>query len=164
MGKDTLTIDDIAQGIISEAVTIHSNDIHILPESEEYIVYLRTSQQLKAARHLKNEEGRRLIAYFKYLGDMDVGEHRRPQSGSCKMILESLERDLRFSTMTNFHAQESLVIRILNPMETIDLTLRESLLDDDLVGKTGEISKWSDSVFRPGRLWKDDNHVSAHPQ
>lgn len=121
MRKDTLTIDEIAQEIISEAIIIHSNDIHILPESEEYIVYLRTSQYLKAVRHLKNEEGQRLIAYFKYLGDMDVGEHRRPQSGSCKMILENQERDLRFSTMTNFHAQESLVIRILNPMETIDL-------------------------------------------
>lgn len=121
MKKDTPTIEEIAQDIIGEAVKIHSNDIHILPESGEYIVYLRTSQYLKAIRHLTGEEGQRLVAYFKYLGNMDVGEHRRPQSGSYKITLKDQERDLRFSTMTNFHANESLVIRILNPIETIDL-------------------------------------------
>ena len=72
--------------------------------------------------NISEEEGGRLITYFKYLSNMDVGEKRRPQSGSLAYSLgKDTTQDLRLSTISNYHNQESLVIRLLEVKEEVFL-------------------------------------------
>ncbi len=116
-----IDIRKMAKELIRQAVLEYASDIHILPDLEAYDIYLRHAGGLHIWKTISLELGERLIAYYKYLADMDVGEHRRPQSGSARMELDENERHLRFSTMTNLHARESLVIRLLNSMQNFDL-------------------------------------------
>jgi len=76
---------------------------------------------MKQQHYLSLEEGRRLIAYVKYLGNMDVGERRKPQSGSASVNMNGNNRGIRFSTITNFRSKESLVIRLLARPDSFDL-------------------------------------------
>lgn len=81
---------------------------------------------------LPHEEGNRLITYFKYLANMDVGEKRKPQSGSLiYQVAEGETKDLRLSTISNYHQQESLVIRLLEMKDQVFLE-RSTLFQEEL--------------------------------
>ena len=107
-----MEVESFAKHIIELAMTYRTSDIHILPESWQYIVYFRLSGQMVRQFILEREEGMRLISYLKFLANMDVGERRKPQSGSCTFELGS-PIDLRLSTISNYRTNESLVIRLL---------------------------------------------------
>lgn len=116
-----MEVESFARHIIILATNYRTSDIHILPESSQYIVYFRLSGQMVKQFILDYEEGVRLISYLKFLANMDVGERRKPQSGSCTFDLgESI--DLRLSTISNYRSNESLVIRLLSKKQDNDET------------------------------------------
>ncbi|WP_192988037.1 competence type IV pilus ATPase ComGA [Carnobacterium mobile] len=119
-----MEIEQFAEHIVLDAQTKGASDIHILPELNQYVLFFRISGELLQMLLLTQEEGNRLISYFKYLGNMDVGERRKPQSGSVQIKINKKKQALRFSTITNFRGQESLVIRLLiqNNMGTLKQT------------------------------------------
>lgn len=90
----------------------------MLPEQKHYDIYFRLNGQMSKQFYLDHEEGSRLISYFKFRSNMDVSEKRRPQSGSMTFQLKEKAVDLRFSTISNYQSQESLVIRLLKQKET----------------------------------------------
>lgn len=106
-------MEKVAGFMLMRAVEHGIADIHILPDDTSYGVYFRTVSGLKKAITLTLEQGERLISYFKFLSNMDVGERRLPQSGSCVYEVEGEKLELRTSSITNFRYQESVVIRIL---------------------------------------------------
>ncbi|HLQ75596.1 MAG TPA: competence type IV pilus ATPase ComGA [Alloiococcus sp.] len=108
-----MEVESFAQHIIELAMTYQTSDVHILPESWQYIIYFRLGGQMVRQFILEQEEGVRLISYLKFLANMDVGERRKPQSGSCTFELNS-PVDLRLSTISNYRTNESLVIRLLS--------------------------------------------------
>lgn len=83
-----------------------------------YFLFFRISGEMQKHSLVESKEANRLISYFKYLSGMDVGERRKPQSGSVQLALKESKQALRFSTISNFRSQESLVIRLLNKMHT----------------------------------------------
>lgn len=112
-------IEGDAKLLIQAAMSNNVSDIHIMPKSEEYDIYFRTSGRLFLYESKDLSWGKRLISHFKYLANMDVGEKRRPQTGSASMVLmeKNEEVELRFSTMTNVLLYESLVIRVLKAQQ-----------------------------------------------
>lgn len=115
-----MNLENFTKFLIQQAKENASSDIHILPTKERYHIYFRMSGKLDQKYKLTTENGTRLIQYLKYLANMDVGDHRKSQGGSLVYKLtETLEQDLRLSTITNYHGQESLVIRILESQEQI---------------------------------------------
>lgn len=115
-----MDIEAFAKHLLTVADSFGTSDIHIMPEEKHYVGYFRLNGQMEQQYYLDMEEGTRLISYFKFLSSMDVGERRKPQSGSLVYTLEEKELDLRFSTMTNYRAKESLVIRLLETKKEID--------------------------------------------
>ncbi|WP_423188786.1 competence type IV pilus ATPase ComGA [Alkalibacterium sp. f15] len=105
--------ESFAIHLLTIADSYRTSDIHILPEQKHYDVYFRLNGQMEKQYYLDRDEGTRLISYFKFLSNMDVGERRRPQSGSTTFTLSEKAIDCRFSTISNYQAQESLVIRLL---------------------------------------------------
>lgn len=116
-----MTVENQAKKMLNQAYQDRVTDIHVLPEEEQFMIYFRQTNHLTPYQELSLAEGKRLIAYFKFLGDMDVAESRRPQNGSATFSLEGGEKDVRLSTMTNYLTIESLVIRLLNQTSEIDL-------------------------------------------
>lgn len=108
-----MNIEDSARQLIQNAVKVGVSDIHILPEKEEYAVYLRVNGKLERQSAESIEWGKRLISYFKFLANMDVGEKRKPQSGAAHMTVDGTDVEMRFSTITNVLLLESLVIRLI---------------------------------------------------
>lgn len=107
-----------ATHLLTLAEAYKTSDIHILPEQKHYDLYFRLNGQMSRQFYLDKTEGGKLISYFKFLSNMDVGEKRRPQSGSMTFKLKDKALDLRFSTISNYHSQESLVIRLLKQKES----------------------------------------------
>ena len=102
-----------ALDLLQLAVNRGVSDIHILPEHSSYKIYFRVPTGMHKIAEYPLELGERLISYFKFLSNMDVGERRKPQSGSCSYHLEQSDIELRLSTISNYLYQESLVMRIL---------------------------------------------------
>ncbi|MFL2128329.1 MAG: competence type IV pilus ATPase ComGA [Ruoffia tabacinasalis] len=106
-------IEGDAKKLIQAAIDESVSDIHILPTKEKYVIHFRANGRLMLFQEKSLEWGKRLISHFKYLANMDVGEKRRPQSGSTAIELDAESVELRFSTITNVLLLESMVIRVL---------------------------------------------------
>lgn len=111
-------IERLADRIITDAVKSHASDVHIIPRRNDTLIQLRISNKLIPKLQLPKEECDRLVSHFKFTASMDIGERRRPQSGSCSYIIDGQMVGLRFSTLPASQ-NESLVIRILPLQDNI---------------------------------------------
>lgn len=109
-----MAIEELALAIIEAGRHLGASDIHILPREDTYHIYHRMSGQLEWAKKCSLEEGQRLINYLKYLSHLDVGEKRRPQTGSLTLKRKEYVQDLRLSTIADYSGKESMVIRLLS--------------------------------------------------
>lgn len=111
--RGEFTMEVIARDLIKEAIREEVSDIHLLPSEEGYALYFRHFGQMDFVDLKPLDWGKRLISYFKYLANLDVGEKRKPQSGAIHYQFERGRVELRLSTITNVDLLESLVIRVL---------------------------------------------------
>ena len=101
------------QELIRLATKNSISDIHILPTLTHYEIYFRVPSGLQQISRLTHEKGLRYLSHFKFLASMDIGERRRPQSGSCDIVIDNKKFEFRISTIANYLYQESMVLRIL---------------------------------------------------
>lgn len=106
------SIELLANRIIKDAVRNHASDVHIIPRKHDTLIQLRMANRLMPRMYLPQEECDRLISHFKFTASMDIGERRRPQSGSLSVKIDGHQVGLRLSTLPA-NQYESLVIRIL---------------------------------------------------
>ena len=105
--------------LLEKAVASNVSDIHVMPEGQGYTCLFRRYGSLRPEEWFDHETGARIISFVKFLGNMDVGERRRPQSGSASWMIKNVKQDLRFSTITNFKQEESLVVRLLADRKSV---------------------------------------------
>ncbi|NLB98517.1 MAG: Flp pilus assembly complex ATPase component TadA [Lactobacillales bacterium] len=106
-------LENKLQSLLHLATKNRVSDIHIQPTLTEYEIYFRVPSGLQQISRLTHEEGLRFLSHFKFLASMDIGERRRPQSGSCNIIIANQQYEFRISTISNYLYQESMVLRIL---------------------------------------------------
>lgn len=141
-----IEIESYTNFLIQKAKEVGTSDIHVLPIKEEYKVYFRMGGQLESKYTLPTEKGMRLIQYLKYLADMDVGERRAPQGGGLVYPLgDQKQQDLRISVITNYHGQESMVIRLLESQEKI--LLEESTFLSAELDKIKKLSQFKSGLI-----------------
>lgn len=110
-----MEMNELATEVFKQAIKHQLDDIHLLPVGEEYVFYLRDVNGLKELRKISDEVALQFISYLKYQAGMDVGERRRPQSGSLTFEISKDQMiELRLSVITNFKQKESMVIRLLH--------------------------------------------------
>lgn len=112
-------IEGDARKLIEDAIVVNSSDIHILPIKTGYEVFFRSEGQLMLYKQADLDWGKRLISHLKFLANMEVGEKRKPQSGSTAIEIHEGNVELRLSTITNVLLLESLVIRILRSRQAL---------------------------------------------
>lgn len=106
-------VQKIAQELIQKAVAKRVSDLYLLPRETSYHVYERVAD----TRHLVGEFDEAtyaaVIAHFKFVAGMNVGEKRRSQQGACDYDYEVGKIALRLSTVGDYRGKESLVLRLL---------------------------------------------------
>lgn len=109
-----MDISHYGKQLLTFGVQHQASDIYIFPIKRGYDVSFRYHQGKVSYGRLPQEEGEKLILYFKYMADMDVAEKRRIQVGAGSRPVLGRRRRLRFSTVGDFQNRESLVIRLLH--------------------------------------------------
>ena len=105
-------IETISDELITYGVEQRMQDLYIYFLSESVAVYYRKDHQMIPFNNeLSVETAQKLIARFKYLGEMDVGEKRKAQLGAITYPLNQGEQRLRLSTVGDYRGKESLVVR-----------------------------------------------------
>jgi competence protein ComGA len=112
------SIEQLAERIVSDAARNQASDIHIIPRQNDTLIQLRMNNHIVPRHYLPKEECDRLVSHFKFMANMDIGEKRRPQSGSFVCYVNRSSYGLRLSTLPSNNS-ESLVIRLLPQQEHI---------------------------------------------
>lgn len=110
--KQMNEIEQLADRLIKEASVLKASDIHVVPRREDAVIQFRVDGVLSRKEILTKEKCERLVAHFKFLAGMDIGERRRPQSGAMEIKQNDMIVSLRLSTLPTVY-DESLVIRLL---------------------------------------------------
>lgn len=110
-------IEKLGQALLNAAVASGSSDLYIQPVGNRYKVFEHHGDGLSLVRELTMSEGQQLIAHLKYRANMAITETRRPQLGALTLKLNDQTVHLRLSSVGNFINQESIVIRLLLPLE-----------------------------------------------
>ncbi|MDT9024849.1 MULTISPECIES: competence type IV pilus ATPase ComGA [Rossellomorea] len=99
--------------MIGEAFSGDATDVHVIPRTKDYLIQFRKLGVLVPFHTVDSDQAERLIAHLKFMASMDIGEKRKPQSGSFSLTVRGTPLSLRISTLPTTHLKESLVIRIL---------------------------------------------------
>ncbi|KHF31153.1 putative type II secretion system protein E [Anoxybacillus sp. BCO1] len=102
-GMTLQAIEQLADRLIEEAYMLQASDIHIVPRKQDALVQFRLGGMLVTKNVLSKQTCERLLAHFKFLADMDIGERRRPQSGAMEMNLTHTTIHLRLSTLPTIY-------------------------------------------------------------
>ncbi|MDR2151437.1 MAG: Flp pilus assembly complex ATPase component TadA [Helicobacteraceae bacterium] len=104
--------------IFATAISRRGSDIHIEPGESACSVRVRVDGFLAECFSFENELYAPLSSRIKLLGDLDIGERRKPQDGRFSAVVNSKEYDFRLSTLPIAHG-ESIVMRILDKSKTL---------------------------------------------
>ncbi|MDR2639609.1 MAG: GspE/PulE family protein [Helicobacteraceae bacterium] len=104
--------------IISTAISRRGSDIHIEPGETNCSVRVRIDGFLTECFVFETDLYPPLSSRIKLLGDLDIGERRKPQDGRFSFTVDGKEYDFRLSTLPIAHG-ESVVMRILDKSKTL---------------------------------------------
>ncbi len=136
--------EKLAEKILQYAMRFSASDIHIFPRKGDPSIQLRIDNRIIPLDFLKIPSIERLVSHFKFLGSMDIGEKRRPQSGSFTYQLDGKSIGLRLSTLPALNA-ESLVIRLI-PQQNI-MPIKQLTLFPNAAYKLMSLMKYSHGLI-----------------
>lgn len=118
-------IEKKCKQLVQTAFKLKATDIHIVPKKTNALIRYRINQMLYDVESVTKKQAEKMIGYFKFCSAMDIGERRKPQSGSMEFSITNDVIYLRISTIPTPY-QESLAIRLLpqsNPFSIQELSL-----------------------------------------
>jgi len=130
---EELPIVKILDTVISYAIAEHASDIHIETLSEEVVVRFRIDGVLRDIVKLQRGVETALVARIKILSDLKIDEHRIPQDGRHKFVMDNEMISLRISIIPSFYG-ENVVMRLLQ-----DSARPASLEELGLTGRNLEV-------------------------
>ncbi|MCX7338749.1 MAG: type II/IV secretion system protein, partial [Alphaproteobacteria bacterium] len=103
---------EIVDTILESAVFSGASDIHFQPEEKTILVRVRIDGILSVLQRLHKSIWPNVSVRLKVMGQLDIAESRRPQSGRFDQKIAGHEIDFRLSTHPTIFG-ENIVIRIL---------------------------------------------------
>lgn len=116
--KDESAIMRLIEIIFTTAVTRKASDIHIEPAATDCQVRARIDGFLTELFVFDPDIYPPLSSRIKLLGDLDIGERRKPQDGRFSFSVRGTEYDFRLSTLP-VSGGESIVMRILDKSKAL---------------------------------------------
>jgi general secretion pathway protein E len=117
-GEGESAIMRLIEIIISTAIARKASDIHIEPSETDCKVRIRIDGFLTEVFVFENDLYPPLSSRIKLLGELDIGERRKPQDGRFSFKVNNVEFDFRLSTLPIADG-ESVVMRILDKSKTL---------------------------------------------
>lgn len=111
------SVEKMVEELLKKACYYGASDIHLMPKNEDVEVLFRIDGVIKLMSKIPKNEALRMIMHLKFLGSMDIGEKRRPQTGMLLVKVKERLISLRLATLPTI-LDESMVIR-LHPQEEI---------------------------------------------
>ncbi len=102
----------LAHKIIQLAIQSKASDIHLEPNSADFLLRLRVDGVLQETRRLPSSTRESLTARFKTMAELDVSEKRLPQDGRIPVRHEDKDFDFRVAVIPSVHG-EAVTMRIL---------------------------------------------------
>lgn len=103
--------------ILENAQEINATDIHIILESECGRIKFRRKGKMTDFQEISKEEFKRLVNFLKFIAELDINEHKIPQSGKTTLKVNDEDFALRVSTLPITLMDEVVVIRILDALD-----------------------------------------------
>lgn len=116
--KDESAIMRLIEIIFTTAVSRKASDIHIEPAATDCQVRIRIDGFLTELFVFDPDIYPPLSSRIKLLGDLDIGERRKPQDGRFSFSVRGTEYDFRLSTLP-VSGGESIVMRILDKSKAL---------------------------------------------
>jgi len=98
--------------ILGFAISEHASDIHIEVQEEEVVVRFRIDGVLRDIVKFPRGMETALVARIKILSNLKIDEHRVPQDGRYKFLMDDEVVSLRISIIPSFYG-ENVVMRLL---------------------------------------------------
>lgn len=131
---------NVVNGLIVNAYSEHSSDIHIEPRRGSAVVRYRIDGLLEERAILEKKMLLPIVSRLKIMAGMDIAERRVPQDGRVRMKLLGNQLDLRLSTYPTMYG-EKVVIRLL---------AREGIIGlEDLGFSEDDKNKFANIITRP---------------
>ena len=104
----------LVDSLLHRAVRDRASDLHFEPAGEILQVRLRVDGVLAPLPPIPNGLELPVISRLKVLANLDIAEHRLPQDGRIRLVVDERSVDLRISTLPTWSG-ESVVLRVLDP-------------------------------------------------
>lgn len=105
-------IEQKCRTLLEKAVRHEVTDIHLVPSTEGYDILFNQNTKLTKNGTLPPQLADRMISFFKFLSSLDIGDKRKPQSGSFHKQMLGVNLSFRVSTIPAIQYKESVVIRL----------------------------------------------------
>lgn len=102
----------LSNQILYTAIEQNASDIHYIPKESKIDIYFRVIGKRQFFKQLSLQAYTTILAYYKFISNMDIGETRKPQQGAISISYKNQKFSLRLSSLPT-NTTESLVIRIL---------------------------------------------------
>lgn len=116
-----MNISKYFNSLMISAIKESIKDVYILPYGHKFILKKHNGIQVVDSYGLDRGIAQKLINYCKYISGMSISEKRRPQLGSFQIKCLDSVFFLRFSFVGNFKDAESIVIRIIYPIDELNI-------------------------------------------
>ncbi|OZT78101.1 ATPase, T2SS/T4P/T4SS family [Salinicoccus roseus] len=107
----------LVEEILKDAMHQNATDIHLTLESAMGLVRIRKAGEMYPLKEMTVETYRKSVNYLKFIAELDINEHKAPQSGRTAINIEDTVLNVRVSTLPISLMNEIVVIRVLNAME-----------------------------------------------
>ncbi|PWF99639.1 competence protein ComGA [Levilactobacillus bambusae] len=104
-----------------EAMSVRASDIYLRPTQSDYRWRIRCRNQLTEEESVPTAFGQQILTYLKFHANMSITESRRPQLGAWEWQIGNERIELRLSTVGDYLERESMVIRLIYPLEPMTL-------------------------------------------
>ncbi len=117
-GADAAPVVARLDAILAEAAQLQASDLHLEPYEGGARVRLRVDGVLREMERLSTDLHPRVVSRIKLLADLDIAEHRRPQDGRARLVVDGRPLELRVSVMPTLRG-ETVAVRLLPRAEEL---------------------------------------------
>ena len=130
---------ELLEVVLTGATILNASDIHIEPQKEQARTRIRIDGILQDVIALNSQTYSNLLSRIKMLSGIKLNITDKAQDGRFSITIDKTSIEVRASTLPSEYG-ESIVLRILNPKNLMDLE-KLGLRDDLLVVFNKEIKK-----------------------
>ncbi|OOQ58326.1 GspE/PulE family protein [Mucilaginibacter pedocola] len=123
--------DNFLSGLIAEARSLKSSDIHIETYEHKCRVRIRIDGMMVERYLLSKEDYPALINKIKILANLDIAEKRLPQDGRISHQADGTQIDIRVSVLPTLYGEKTVLRLLNNDAANIELS-RLGFSDTDL--------------------------------